>query len=103
MLFICVSCRLFFTFINKCILFSAAEIMANYAIQKQKQDAKGKGKAFASGPPPSLAPVLAPVPVVSTEISISEAVPAGGASPVKRFVPPSSRVEVAGLFSSICR
>jgi hypothetical protein len=71
--------------------------MANYAIRSQKRDAKGKGKFGTSGPPPSPAPVPAPIPVVPTGIRISDAVPAKGASPVKKFVPPSSGAEVANV------
>ena len=56
-----------------------------------------KGKVVASGPPHSPAPVLAPIPVVPTGIRISDAVPARGASPVKKFVPPSSGAEVANV------
>ena len=71
--------------------------MANYAIRSQKRDAKGKGKVGTSGPPPSPVPVPAPIPVVPNGIRISGAVPARGASPVKKSVPPSSRAEVANV------
>ena len=71
--------------------------MANYAIRSQKRDAKGKGKVGTSGPPPSPAPVLASIPVVLTGIRISDVVPARGASPVKKSVPPSSGAEAANV------
>jgi hypothetical protein len=91
----------YFASTNKCILSSAAEIMANYANRSQKRDAKGKGKVGTSGPPPAPIPVPGSISVSSTRINVSAAAlvgPAassGGNSPAGKSAPPSTGIEVA--------